>query len=100
MGLQRLIALILFAGGLYLLGRDAATLLSQGGHGPEALDAFWRRVDSSSLAGFQAFVESRLPRGVWESGVAALMRMPAWTLPLSLGGGLLVLDIFTQRRGR
>ncbi|MFO1186932.1 MAG: hypothetical protein U1E87_05465 [Alphaproteobacteria bacterium] len=100
MGLQRLIALILFAGGLYLLGRDAATLLSQGGHGPEALDAFWRRVDSASLLGFQSFVEAHLPRGVWDPGLAAVLRLPAWTLPLSLGGLLLVVDIFTQRRGR
>lgn len=100
MGLQRLIALILFAGGLYLLGRDAATLIGNGGHAPEALDALWRRVDSSSLSGLQSFVESRLPRSVWDPGFASILRLPAWTLPLGLGGVLLLLDVFAQRRGR
>ena len=93
MGLQRLIALIMFAVGLYLLGRDAATMLADTGHGPEALDALWRRLDASSLSSVQAFVETHLPRSVWDPGVAAILRLPAWSLPLGFGGGLLLLSL-------
>ncbi len=99
MGIPRLISLILLVVGLYLLGRDAATLISGSGAGPEALDALWRRLDAASFDGFQSFVEHYLPAGVWDPGIATVLRLPAWTLPLGIGGVLLGLDILSQRRG-
>ncbi len=99
MGMQRLIALILLVAGLYLLGRDAATLLAGTGAGPESLDTLWRQLDSSSLSGFQSFIEQYLPAAVWDPGISTVLALPAWTLPLGIGGLLLLLDIMAQRRG-
>lgn len=99
MGVQRLISLLLLAVGLYLLGRDAAALFNGTGAGPEALDTLWRRLDSGSLSGFQSFVQGSFLRFLWDPGLLSILRMPAWTLPLGLGGLLLVLDMLSQRRG-
>jgi hypothetical protein len=100
MGIQRLIALMFLATGLYLLGRDAATLWAATGAGPEALETLWRRIDSQSLTQFQSLIEQFLPGAVWDPGVLGLLRLPAWTLPLGIGSGLLFHDILSQRRGR
>ena len=99
MGVQRLVSLILLVIGLYLLGHDAAMMLAGTGSGPEALDALWRRVDSGSLNALQSLVERYLPAGIWDPGITSLLRLPAWTLPIGIGGTLLVLDILSQRRG-
>jgi hypothetical protein len=98
MGIQRLISLILLVVGLYLLGRDAATLIAGSGAGPEALDTLWRRLDASSFDSFQSFVQRHLPNGVWDPGIATILHLPAWTLPLGIGGILLGFDILSQRR--
>jgi hypothetical protein len=99
MGLQRLISLIFLVVGLYLLGRDAATLLAATGTGPEALDTLWRRLDSGSLDSLQSLVQRFFPSGVWDPGITTLLRLPAWTLPLGIGGALLLRDILSRRRG-
>jgi hypothetical protein len=92
---------MLLALGLYLLGRDAASLLAGTGLGPETLETLWRRLDAESLHAVQTFVEQHLTQGVWDAGIESLLSLPAWALPLTIGGLLMSLDLFSQsRRGQ
>lgn len=100
MGVQRLFALALLAGGLYLLGRDASVIVQGVASGPETLDALWRRLDPSSLSALQGLVLQYLPGAAWSGTIVPLLRLPAWTIPLVLGGALLGLEVLAQRRGR
>lgn len=99
MGVQRLVSLLLLVVGLFLLGRDAANLITGAASGPEALGSLWYRTDPGSLNGLQAAVQRYLLPEIWDPGLSTLLRLPAWTVPLGLGGFMLVLDLFSQRRG-
>jgi hypothetical protein len=93
-----LISLVLLVLGLYLLGRDAATMLAGSGLDPEALETLWRRLDAASLQAVQTLAQQHLPRGVWHPGITALLRLPTWALPLATGGLLMFLNLFSQVR--
>ena len=100
MGIPRLISIFLLAMGLYLLGQDASSLVNGTAGAPQPLEAVWRRLDGPGLDAAENFVVRRINPDVWDSGVAVLLKLPAWTLPLGFGLGLLVFDIFTQTRSR
>ena len=100
MGIPRLISIFFLALGLYLLGQDAAALLNHTGGAPQPLEAVWRRFDPTGFDTTETWVIQKLSTDVWDGGVAPLLRLPAWTLPLGFGLGLLVFDIFTQGRAR
>ena len=100
MGIPRLISIFFLALGLYLLGQDASALINRTGGAPQPLEAVWRRLDSESLYAAENFVVRRLTPDVWDGGIAVILKLPAWTLPLGLGLGLLVFDVFSQGRKR
>ena len=100
MGTARLIALFFLAVGLYLLGHDVANLITNPTTPPEALGALWYRLDPGSLNGLQSFIERHVFPDLWDPLFTTLLRMPAWTLPITIGLLVLVADIFSQRRGR
>jgi hypothetical protein len=100
MGIPRLISIFLLAVGLYLLGQDASALINGTSGVPQPLEAVWRRLDPSSLYAAQSFAERHLMPEIWDNGVAILLKLPAWTLPLGFGLGLLVFDVFSQGRAR
>ena len=100
MGIPRLISIFMLAIGLYLLGQDASALVNGTGAAPQPLEAVWRRLDVRSLEAAETYVVRHINPDVWDSGVATILKLPAWTLPLGFGLGLLVFDIFTQTRAR
>ncbi len=100
MGIPRLIAIFFLALGLYLLGQDAAALLSGTGGVPQPLEAVWRRLDVEGFYAAQGFVDQHLSPGLWNGAIALVLKLPAWALPLGFGLGLLTVDVFAQRRKR
>ena len=100
MGTQRLVSLLIFGLGLFLLGRDSALILYNEVSSPTALGALWYELDRMSLNAFQAFVQRYLHPAIWDPFISFLLRLPAFTLPLLLGGVWLLLDMAAQRRGR
>lgn len=100
MGIPRLIAILFLALGLYLLGQDASALIGGMGGVPQPLEAVWRRLDAQSLYAAERFIDRHLSPDIWDSGIAFALKLPAWTLPLGFGLGLLTFDIFAQGRTR
>lgn len=100
MGTQRFISLLVFGIGLFLLGRDTALIFYGEASGPTALGALWYDLDRGSLNAVQAFVQRYLHPAIWDPCIAFLLRLPAFTLPLLLGGAWLLIDMLSQRRGR
>ena len=100
MGISRLISIFLLAIGLYLLGEDASGMVNGMAGPPQPLDAVWRALNSASYYAAENFIVHHMTPDVWDSGVAVLLKLPAWTLPLGFGFGLLAFDIFTQGRSR
>ena len=98
MGLSRLLSLLIFGFGLFLLGRDSALMVQGVASGPEALGALWYRVDPAGLNATQAFVQRYLHPAIWNPGITTLLRWPAFVLPLVVGGAWLASDMLSQRR--
>ena len=100
MGIPRLISIFMLALGLYLLGQDASGLVNGTANAPQPLETVWRRLDAPSLEAAETYVVRHINPDVWDSGIATILKLPAWTLPLGFGLGLLLFDIFTQTRWR
>ena len=93
--LVRVIAFILLAVGLVLLGYD---LLAPAGGGVRlrSLGQIWFMIDPSSLNLVQAVVERHVWEPLWDPGITTILHWPAFAVPAGLGAILLWL----ARKGR
>jgi hypothetical protein len=99
LGIPRLISLLFLASGLYLLGHDVASMLRHAATGPRSLEAVWTEIDSGGLGAAQKFVQHHLSADLWDPGITTLLEWPAWVLPLGAGLVIMIIDVFSQRRG-
>lgn len=98
MALCRLVGWLVLGLALLLIGADVVRGLEAGGWAALALGELWFRADPSGLNATQAAVQRHLHPALWDPVAIAVLRWPAWTLPLLVA--LVLLWACRRRRFR
>ena len=98
MALCRLVGWLVLGLALLLIGADIVRSLEAAGWSTLALGELWFRADPASLNGAQAAVQRYLHPALWDPAAIAVLRWPAWTLPLLVA--LVLLWACRRRRFR
>src|SRR2546430_240612 len=87
----RILGWLFIAAALLAASAEVATTLHEGSWQTLQLGPFSAGLHAPSLDGFRRLVAASPTPGLWDSGIAPALRLPAWPTLLAVGAALLYL---------
>ena len=93
----RILALVFWVLAVVTLGIDLMTWLEKDAFVATSLGQWWFALHPGSLNFTQVLTERHLWPALWDPGIVAVLKWPAWAV---FGGLAILLTLVSRRRGR